>query len=78
MRNPATAAQAAHARTPHHQPDLAQLHAQAVTALSAALRLVTSPSIEPDGAAFSKALSRAMRATTALKRACSVIGKPGV
>ena len=52
-------------------PDLIQLHAQAVNGLNAALRFLTSPNIEADSKAFTQALSRAMRATTALKRACA-------
>ena len=56
-------------------PDLVQLHAQAVNGLHAALRLLTSPSIEADKATFSQALSRAMRATTALKRACTAMNE---
>ena len=52
-------------------PDVIQLHAQAVNGLNAALRFLTSPSIEADSAAFTQALSRAMRATTALKQMCA-------
>ena len=56
-------------------PDLIQLHAQAVNGLNAALRFLTSPSVEADSKAFTQALSRAMRATTALKRACSAMNE---
>ena len=56
-------------------PDVIQLHAQAVNGLNAALRFLTSPSIEADSAAFNQALSRAMRATTALKRACTAMNE---
>lgn len=56
-------------------PDVIQLHAQAVNGLNAALRFLTSPSIEADSAAFTQALSRAMRATTALKRACTAMNE---
>ena len=52
-------------------PDVIQLHAQAVNGLSAALRFLTSPSIEADSKAFSQALARTMRATSALKQACA-------
>lgn len=51
--------------------DLVQLHAQACNSLHAALRFLTHPEIEADSAAFTKALSRAMRATTALKQMCA-------
>lgn len=54
------------------EPDLIQLHAAAVNGLSAALRLLTSPNIETDSAAFNRALGRAMRATSALKRVCAM------
>ena len=53
--------------------DVIQLHAQAVNGLSAALRFLTSPSIEADSAAFTLALARAMRATSALKQACAAM-----
>ncbi len=56
-------------------PDVIQLHAQAVNGLNAALRFLTSPSVEADSAAFTHALSRAMRATTALKRACAAMNE---
>lgn len=56
-------------------PDLVQLHMQAVNGLNAALRFLTSPSIEADSAAFNKALARTMRASTALKRACATMGE---
>ena len=64
---PATSASA----TPHCAPDLVQLHAQAVNALRAALVQLTSPSIETDSTAFSRALARSLRATAALKQACA-------
>ena len=51
--------------------DLVQLHAQAYNSLHAAPRFLTHPEIEADSAAFTKALSRAMRATTALKQMCA-------
>ena len=51
--------------------DLVQLHAQACNGLHAALRFLTHPEIEADSAAFTKALSRAMRATSALKQMCA-------
>ena len=54
-----------------HAADLVQLHAQACNSLHAALRFLTHPEIEADSAAFTKALSRAMRATTALKQMCA-------
>ena len=54
-----------------HTPDLIQLHAQACNGLSAALRFLTHPNIEADQAAFTQALRRAMRATSALKQACA-------
>ena len=56
-------------------PDVIQLHAQAVNGLSAALRFLTHPSIEADSKAFTLALARTMRATTALKRACSAMNE---
>ena len=56
-------------------PDVIQLHAQAVNGLHAALRLLTSPTTEADTATFTQALSRAMRATTALKRACTAMSE---
>ena len=52
-------------------PDLIQLHAQACNGLSAALRFLTHPNIETDQAAFTQALRRAMRATSALKQMCA-------
>ena len=62
---PATSASA----TLHCAPDLVQLHAQAVNALRAALVQLTSPGIETDSTAFSRALARSLRATAALKQA---------
>ena len=56
-------------------PDLIQLHAQAVNGLNAALRFLTSPNIEADSKAFSQALARTLRATTALKRACTAMNE---
>ena len=53
------------------QSDLVQLHAQAVNALRAALVQLTSPGIETDSTAFSRALARSLRATAALKQACA-------
>ena len=55
--------------------DVIQLHAQAVNGLNAALRFLTHPSIEADSKAFTLALARAMRATTALKRACTAMNE---
>jgi hypothetical protein len=52
--------------------ELIHLHAQACNSLSAALRLLTDTSTNTtDSIVFSRALARAMRATTALKRACA-------
>ena len=53
--------------------DLIQLHAQACNGLHAALRFLTASHIEADEAAFTQALARAMRATTALKQACAAM-----
>ena len=53
--------------------DLVQLHAQACNGLHAALRFLTHPEIEADSAAFTQALRRAMRATSALKQACAAM-----
>ena len=69
--HPATPARATTSPT----PDVIQLHAQAVNALNAALRFLTSPSIEADSKAFTLALARTMRATTALKRACTAMNE---
>jgi hypothetical protein len=53
-------------------PDLIQLHAQACNGLHAALQLLTDTSTTaPDSAVFSRALARALRATSALKQACA-------
>ena len=71
--HPATPTRATTSASP--APDLIQLHAQAVNGLNAALRFLTSPSIEADSKAFTQALSRAMRATTALKRACTAMNE---
>lgn len=55
-----------------HPADLVALHMTACNGLSAALHLLTSASTtEADSAVFALALARAMRATTALKRACA-------
>lgn len=54
--------------------DTIKLHAQAVNGLSAALRFLTSPNIEADRAAFTQALARSMRATTALQLMCATQG----
>jgi hypothetical protein len=62
----------------HPTPDLVQLHAQAVNGLTAALRQLTSPGIAADTTAFTRALARSMRATTALKRACACTAVSGV
>lgn len=58
---------------PHAGADLVQLHAQACNGLHAALRFLTHPNIEADQAAFTQALARAMRATSALKQACAAM-----
>lgn len=58
---------------PHAGADLIQLHAQACNGLHAALRFLTASHIEADQAAFTQALRRAMRATTALKQACAAM-----
>ena len=71
--HPATPTRATTSASP--TPDLIPLHAQAVNGLNAALRFLTSPSIEADSKAFTQALSRAMRATTALKRACTAMNE---
>ena len=71
--HPAKAARATTSTSP--APDLIQLHAQAVNGLNAALRFLTSPNIEADSKAFNQALSRALRATSALKRACSAMNE---
>jgi hypothetical protein len=56
--------------------ELIHLHAQACNSLSAALRLLTDTSASTtDSIVFSRALARAIRATTALKQAC-VHAKP--
>ena len=60
---------------PRADADLVQLHAQACNGLHAALRLLTSPTSEADKATFTQALSRAMRGTTALKRACTAMNE---
>jgi hypothetical protein len=52
--------------------ELIHLHAQACNSLSAALHLLTDTSASTnDSIVFSRALARAMRATTALKQACA-------
>ena len=71
--HPATPTRARTSASP--APDVIQLHAQAVNGLNTALRFLTSPSVEADSAAFTHALSRAMRATTALKRACAAMNE---
>ncbi len=54
-------------------PDLIQLHAQACTALQTALHLLTDPrTAAPNAEVFGRALARAMRATTSLKRCCTL------
>lgn len=58
---------------PRAAADLVQLHAQACNGLHAALRFLTHPEIEADSAAFTQALRRAMRATSALKQACAAM-----
>ena len=64
------------ARHAAHGPDLIQLHAQACNGLHAALQLLTDTSTgAPDSAVFSRALGRAMRATSALKQACAQVNR---
>ena len=58
-------------------PDLIALHAQACNGLHAALRHLTGESELTDAQMFTAALARAMRATTALKRACAAQGQGG-
>ena len=67
-----------HARPQSEQDDLIQLHAQACNGLSIALRELRAPSTEADIITFTRALTRAMRATTALKQACAIAAKEGV
>jgi hypothetical protein len=62
-----------HARPQSAQADLIQLHAQACNGLSAALRDLRTPSTEADIIILRRALGSALRATTALKRACSAL-----
>jgi hypothetical protein len=50
--------------------ELIDLHAQARNSLQAALNLLTDTSTSPD--TFGRALARAMRATTSLKRCCTL------
>lgn len=53
--------------------ELADLHAQARNSLQAALHLLTDTSAShTDPANFGRALARAMRATTSLKRCCTL------
>lgn len=60
-------------RSAMNEATLVQLHAQAHNGLAAALHLLTDPSAsELD--MLHRALGRAMRATTALKRACALAG----
>ncbi|MEN9842820.1 MAG: hypothetical protein RLZZ612_649 [Pseudomonadota bacterium] len=61
-----------HAHPQSEQPDLIQLHAQACNGLHAALHHLTTPSTEPDAVTLARALSRVIRASTALKQACAV------
>ncbi len=63
---------------PHPSPDLVQLHTQAVHGLNAALHQLTSPGIDADKTAFTRALARSIRVTTVLKRACACIAVNGV
>jgi hypothetical protein len=52
--------------------ELIRLHATACNGLHGALKLLTDTSTStPDSEVFSRALARAMRATTALKQACA-------
>lgn len=55
----------------HTHADLNQLRTQAIDGLTAALHHLTSPSDEPQAITLGRALSRAIRATTTLKRACA-------
>lgn len=61
----------------HTHADLNQLRTQAIDGLTAALHHLTSPSDAPQAITLGRALSRAMRATTTLKRACAAV-KEGV
>jgi hypothetical protein len=58
-------------RTTSTEHELIDLHAQACNSLSAALHLLTSTT-STDPANFGRALARAMRATTSLKRCCTL------
>ena len=58
-----------HALPQSEQADLIQLHAQAIDGLNAALHHLTTPSDEPQAITLGRALSRTIRASTALKRA---------
>jgi hypothetical protein len=62
-------------RSTSTEHELIHLHAQACNSLSAALHLLTDTSINASAAdqvTFSRALARAMRATSALKQACAL------
>ena len=61
----------------HTHADLNQLRTQAIDGLTAALHHLTTPSDEPQAITLGRALSRAIRATTTLKRACKA-AKEGV
>jgi hypothetical protein len=61
---------------PAPTPTLVQLHMQAHNGLSAALRILTDVSAS-DADTIRRALGRAMRATTALKRACAQLNETG-
>ena len=64
-----------HARLQSEQADLIQLHAQAIDGLNAALTHLTTPSDAPQVVILSRALSRTIRASTVLKRACSALNE---
>jgi hypothetical protein len=62
------------ARSASTECELIRLHAQACNGLHAALKLLTGTSTTaPDSAVFSRALGRALRATSALKQACAEV-----
>ena len=64
-----------HALPQSEQADLIQLHAQAIDGLNAALTHLTTPSDAPQVVILSRALSRTIRASTVLKRACSALNQ---
>lgn len=73
---PSTAKGAPTPSPTQHGTDLVALHMAACNGLNAALRLLTDPGTPAtDAAVFAHALARAMRATTALKRACAELNE---